>query len=112
MKKIHKNPEHVDSRLVDLLKSAIIDGDEQSLSNAFVYKNIGFDKCEDCGKLYVSCACEGSRITPGDPCEYCKLNYWLCDYDINFNDVDIKQYDVSMIGVEFAKKFLNKDICN
>lgn len=74
-----KNP-YVDSTLSQLLTEAFVFGNKTYFSHALIYYGTNY-KCDDCGKYYDECTCEGDREIQG-PCKYCDTNYCLCDYDI------------------------------
>lgn len=86
------------------LKKAILFGRLEDLSYALILSKIGF-KCDTCEEDYMRCACEGSRFTPGMPCEDCGLRFCMCGYNLSFKTPrnKIRQY-----AWTFAKTILNR----
>lgn len=71
---------------------ALLTGDPKIFSGMMNYKRIGAwcSECSEYSNVYENCTCEGKREHKFDvsgnivtgPCEYCKTNYCICDYNI------------------------------
>lgn len=58
-----KGEEFIDDKFIDLLYEAVVYNQPFSLQEALTYKNIGFEKCDDCSidgedRYYGVCECE------------------------------------------------------
>lgn len=92
-----------------LLAYLSISFQESRMSGGKEIYSFVIEHCKDCLRHYTECACEGSREIKYDtfgnrmyaPCEECRLNYCLCDYDIKTSE------DLIVITSKLAKEVLN-----